>query len=148
LLDGLFAAERREPLPGLSAASRASTYRPRVSVPAIKLSFGAERIDLLLAAETRIGCSPAITTKGRRVRSFHPVSPTDLVSKGAPTCTAPAVVLTVLAVARLAVEVAMRLMPHYKMWSAIRNDLISIALSWSLLRFGSQNQPERRSPRN
>ena len=71
-------------------------------------------------------------------------SPTDLVSKGAPTSTAPAVVLTALAVARLAVEVAMRLMPHYKMWSAIRNDLISIALSWSLLRFGSQNQPEPR----
>jgi hypothetical protein len=75
LLDGLFAAERREPLPSLSAASRASTYRPRVFVPTIKLSFGAERIDLLLSAETRIGCSPAITTKGRRVRSFHRVSP-------------------------------------------------------------------------
>ena len=147
LLDGLFAAERREPLPSLSAASRASTYRPRVSVPAIKLSFGAERIDLLLAAETRIGCSPAITMKGTGAcAAFILFQPTDLVSKGAPTCTAPAVVLTVLAVARLAVEVAMRLMPHYKMWSAIRNDLISIALSWSLLRFGSQNRPERQVP--
>jgi hypothetical protein len=32
------------------------------------------------------------------VCSFHPASATDLVSKGAPACTAPAVVLTVLAV--------------------------------------------------
>src|SRR6266436_4092686 len=64
LLDGLFAAERREPLPGLSATSRASTYRPRVSVPAIKPSFGAGRIDLFLSAETRSGCAPAITLKG------------------------------------------------------------------------------------
>jgi hypothetical protein len=141
LLDGLFAAERREPLPGLPAASRASTYRPRVSVPAIKLSFA--------SAKTRIGSSPAITMKGTGAcAAFILFQPTDLVSKGTPTSTAPAVVLTALAVARLAVEVAMRLMPHYKMWSAIRNDLISIALSWSLLRFGSQNQPERRSPRN
>src|ERR1700745_308167 len=54
LLDGLFAAERREPLPGRSPTSRASTYRPRVSVPAIKPSFGAGRIDLFLSAETRI----------------------------------------------------------------------------------------------
>src|SRR4051812_30832675 len=32
------------------------------------------------------------------------------------------------------------------MWPAIGNDLISIALSWSLLRFSSQNQSERQVP--
>jgi hypothetical protein len=83
LLDVLFAAERREPLLGLSAASRASTYRPRVSVPAIKLSFGAERIDLFLSAETRIDCSLAITMKGTGAcAAFILFQPTDSVSKG------------------------------------------------------------------
>src|SRR5512132_1543294 len=41
---------------------------------------------------------PGVRGRQRRVCSFHPVSATDLVSKGAPACTAPAVVLTVLAV--------------------------------------------------
>jgi hypothetical protein len=81
LLDGLFAAERREPLPGLSAMSRASTYRPRVSVPAIKLSFGAERIDQFLSAEKRLRASDR-HGRYRRVCSFHPVSATDLVVEG------------------------------------------------------------------
>src|SRR6266404_6714686 len=61
LLDGLFAAERREPVPGLSATSRASTYPPGASVPAIRPSFGGGLIDLFLSAKTRICRSPAIT---------------------------------------------------------------------------------------
>src|SRR5258708_11221019 len=81
LLDGLFAAERREPVPGLSATSRASTYPPGNSVPAIKPSFGGELIDPFLSGEDKN--RPPGRPPGR--------SPADIVLKGAPDCTALAV---------------------------------------------------------
>jgi hypothetical protein len=99
LLDGLFAAETREPLPGLVSPEPSIDISPGRLSSCKQASFGAGLIGLFLSAETRIGCSAGDHHGGhRRVCSFHPVSATDLVSKGAPACTAPAVVLTVLAV--------------------------------------------------
>jgi hypothetical protein len=165
LLDGLFAAERREPLLGLRAMSRASTYPPGASVPASDRSFGAGRIDLFLSVKTRIGRSPAITMEGTGAcAAFILFQPLTYCRRERPACTAPAVVLTVLAVARFAddtcrIAVAMRSPqeggrynptsrecshPHAiacriaKCNRHIGIDLVFIALTWSLLRFGSQ----------
>src|SRR6266516_1580876 len=64
VLDGLFAADTREPLPGLVSPEPSIDISPGRLSSCKQASFGAGLIDLFLPAETRIGCSPAITRAG------------------------------------------------------------------------------------
>jgi hypothetical protein len=63
-LDGLFAGERLESLPGLVSPEPSIDISPGRLSSCKQASFGAGLIDLFLPAETRIGCSPAITMEG------------------------------------------------------------------------------------
>jgi hypothetical protein len=64
LLDGLFAGETRESLPGLVSPEPSIDISPGRLSSCKQASFGAGLIGLFLSAETRIGCSPAITMEG------------------------------------------------------------------------------------
>jgi hypothetical protein len=63
-IGGLFAAERRESLPGLVSPEPSIDISPGRLSSCKQASFGAGLIGLFLSAETRIGCSPAITMEG------------------------------------------------------------------------------------
>jgi hypothetical protein len=80
LLDGLFAGERRESLPGLVSPEPSIDISPGRLSSCKQASFGAGLIglawliDLFLSVETRIGRSPA-TTKGAGMCTFHRLRP-------------------------------------------------------------------------